>query len=120
MGVYIKEANKRWPMQSGHSDRIVPYKVNSADKGFVDRAITKFNNLFHREIFVPQTEENIYIIIQICNGGKCSIGCMQKPGQLLKSTPNVATLFHEMVHCIGLGLENYHPGWPSRKELLAG
>lgn len=117
MTVYVE--GKSWNTQ-------IPYVIEDPNhKQAVETWIKHFNMRVARTIFVPREDSDEgtdYVAFVYDERGESPIG-KQGGKQAVKfhwkSEPLQYTILHEMGHCVGLGHEQYNPGWPF-KEMLNG
>lgn len=108
MGMYLT-ALRRW------TNARVPFVCND---DWALRRIDQFHRALGRTIFITRRFNQANYVV-IAPGLPMSNVGMRGGRQTCCYTANDNySFFHELGHCLGLGHEYFHPGWPWRARLL--
>jgi hypothetical protein len=102
-------------------DRVVPYIAPDPLRPMIDEFNEEVYGKGGFKLFVHQSGEKWFAEVKIGGGGDSEksmseIGCMSKAKQLIRSTIDQFTLWHEMCHCLGFEHEQLHAKYPWDKN----
>jgi Astacin (Peptidase family M12A) len=118
----IKKDLEKWP--SGPIGYVIESTGNLTND-WVTIGIQRFNAAVGRDVFIPaQSGQTAQVRFVYSQHGESDIGFTGKTPQAVHYHESVTpgaeykTLHHEMGHCVGLGHEQFHSGYPLRGDLM--
>jgi hypothetical protein len=93
----------------------IPFECN--DEWALKR-VEDFNRAVGKTIFLPRRFGRANYVRIAPGAAQSNIGMLGGEQTLYYTNNSKYSIYHEMGHCVGLGHEYFHPGWPYRATLL--